>query len=611
MIKKFIPLILLFPILLFSSNQAFKKDIERYLEKDFYKFGIEYNKNTDKLVFSETDMLFENGKSKIRRPFVLILDNFFPRYLELLIKHKVNIKQIIIKGHTSSVNRSAKTEKEKYYLNKILSQERADAFLDYSKNINHKIVRKNIEWINMYFESNGMSSSELIYDNTGKEDEAGSRRIELEVIFNDELKEIPPSELVINKQYVNTIYLADYVKRLLVESDTLKEKYNLLKSFESEIKIANASFYPTATLNFKHTEYQESEPDKFTDTQSKDITLRYNVFNGFYDTEESDIRTYNYKSKQHLTEQIEGDLVFSLTEVFIGIKRQKDILKLSQSNLEDYDLWIAKEDIKFQNGMISLRNYAKIQSRDTTQRMNYRELYREYKDNISTFSRYLDFDEFDVPYFEELNPISKYLENKDEAQKDIVEFSPYVKESEQIIQMYKEKLEQSKVNFYPIIDLIAKKRQLDEHYEVAPSDETKETSIALEAKLEFYSGGKDKANHEKKLFEYREKLAKREAVIRDVNYRLDLAYNKYELAIQKKILLENLILKREDSLLGASYDYKFAKIDANELLDAVDDLYVAKKLFIENKYDMLLSKYQIFNHIGLIKNIILENEKKD
>ena len=136
-----------------------------------------------------------------------------------------------------------------------------------------------------------MSHSEPIYDQNGTEDSSASRRIDMQVIFNEEIKK---SVKIIEPVSPNTIYLADYVKRLLNESYTLKEKYNLLKSFESDIRIAKASFYPIVSLNFKHTDYSESTPDNFTDTQSKDITIRYNIFNGFKDLEETNINQYNY-----------------------------------------------------------------------------------------------------------------------------------------------------------------------------------------------------------------------------------------------------------------------------------------------------------------------------
>jgi len=609
MLRKII-LVILFQVMLFGSYNTFRDDVEKYLEKDFLKFGIEYNRNANKIIFSENRMLFQNGEDKIQKPFKLVLNDFFPRYLELLIKHKVNIKNVIIKGHTSSENRRGHTIIEKNKLNQILSQKRADNFLHYSQNIKNDTVKKNFHWIKSHFISKGVSSKRLIYDNNGKENVEASRRIELEIIFNQELKKVSDNPIFAIKNH-NSVYLADYIKRLLLESPTLKEKYNLLKSFEKDRKIAEAAFYPTVTLNFNQTHYSESKPDKFTNVQSKDVTVRYNIFNGFRDLEENNIRKYVYKSNEYLNEQIENDLIFSLTESFLNISKEKEILHLSELNLKDYDLWIAKEDVKFQNGMISLRNYAKIESRDTIQRMNHKELYKKFQDNVSTFKRYIDLNEDEINNFEKLNLQHKYFEDEELAYKDIQRYSPYMKESMQIIKMYKEKLEQSKVHFYPIIDLVAKKSSLNEHYKMQKTDETDETSIALIAKLELYSGGKDSANNEKKLFEYREKIAKKESVARDLQYKLNLVFNRYNLAKKKENLLKKLILKRENSLLGASYDYKFAKIDANKLLDSVDDLYNAKKLYIENKYALLISKYKILNNIGLIKKIILENQIKE
>ena len=610
MFKNILLCVLFLNLSAYASNKAFNDDIKRYLEKDFYKFGIVYDDSKDKIIFTESEMLFQNGKNNLRKPFKTIIKSFFPSYINLLNKHKINIQSVIIKGHTSSKNRMAQKYVMKFELNKILSQQRADEFLKYASHIDSVIVRENFDWIKKNFISKGMSHSEPIFDQDGNEDESASRRIEIQIIFNKDLKFIKPSK-IIESNIDDTKKLSHYVQRLLDESYSLKEKYNLLKSFESDIRIAKAAFYPTVSVNFRHTDYSESTPDNFTDTQSKDIMIRYNIFNGFKDIEETNIKKYTYIMNQYLNEQIESDLIYSLVDSFINIKKQKDILELAKINLLDYDLWISKEDIKFQNGMISLRNYAKIQSRDTTQRMNYRELTKQYKDNISTFRRYLDFETKDIENLEDIDLSNKYIKHKDIAYYDIKRYSPYLKEARQIVKIYKEKLEQSKVHFYPAVNVTVKKSRLNENYETTSTTITNDTSIAIEASLELYSGGKDSANNEKKLFEYKEKVSKKKDVMRDVKYKLDLAFNKLDLTLEKDALLISLIEERENSLLGASYDYKFAKIDANGLLDNVDDLYSAKKMYIENKYDISLSKYKILNVIGIIKNIILEQEIKE
>ncbi|MEA2017502.1 MAG: TolC family protein [Campylobacterota bacterium] len=624
MIKKLILIFLFSVSLLYSNNDIFNDEIDEKLSDEFKRVGITYLDETNTIRFNNNGLTYLVGKNSMTDIFKNSLDITYPKFLNILLGYKDDIEKIYIKGYSSSEYIKTENIEDKYQLNLILSQERAEIVHRYLNMILNSIdISKDDKfWLNSKISALGMSSSNLIYDENGKEDKEKSRRIEIEVVFKNK-----PIEVIVEDQKsdvvesvkkvdyeidpVDTIYLSDYVRRLLVENPTLAEKYNFLKSIQKDMMIAKSAFKPTVDLNFKQTQYQESKPDALSDSQSKDITARYNIFNGFKDIEEVNINKYNYKSNQYLKEQVEADLIYALTEAFITIQKQKEILQLSAKNLIDYDNWIEKENIKFQNGMTSLRNYAKVESRDTVQRMNYQELNREYQDSISMFKRYLDFSVEDIPFFEKLKPYSKYLKNKDIAYYDANRLSPFLKEANTNIVLYKEKMNKQKVDFYPTVDLVAKKSILDENFEVAASAKTEETYVALEAKLALYSGGKDKHRYEKTVFEHRQKIRKRDEVARDVKYKVDLAFNKYELLLAKDELLVTLINKREESLVGATYDYDFAKIDANGLLDSVDGVYDAKKLYITNKYDILLSQYKILNNVGVIKNYILEDWTKE
>ena len=90
------------------------RDIYKELRTDFYKYGVTYVPEDNKIIFDETEMLFENGSAKMKKPLRYVLRSFFPKYLKVLLKHKNNIDKVIIKGHTSSRNNIAKTLKEKY-----------------------------------------------------------------------------------------------------------------------------------------------------------------------------------------------------------------------------------------------------------------------------------------------------------------------------------------------------------------------------------------------------------------------------------------------------------------------------------------------------------------
>jgi len=617
MINKILLSIFLIFSFAYSNSDEFNQEVEKNLSEDFKRFGVIYIKESKVIRFNKLELLYSAGNNEMTDNFKNSLDFIYPKFLQIMLHYRDNIENIYVKGHSSSEHRKTEKIEDKYQLNLILSQERAEKVKQYLSKVMEKsiILEDDKKWLKEKISAHGMSSSKLIYNDDLTENKEKSRRIEIEVVFKEEIIETPiVVEEKTNTVYYDdqcTVYLVDYIKRLLIENPTMQERYQFLLSIKKDIDIANSSFKPIVELNFKHTEFQESTPDNYTDTQSKDITVRYNIFNGFKDVEEKKINKYNYDSNKYFREQIESDLIFALTETFITIQKQNEIRNIARENLLDYDRWLAKEDIKFQNGMIGLNSYAKIQSRDTEQRMNYAELNRKYKDSISTFQRYLDFSVEDIPCFERLRPHSKYLRNKDIAFHDAQRLSPYIKEAEANINLYREKMKKQNVNFYPTVDLIGKKSLLDENYETTASIANKETSLALQARLELYSGGKESNAHEKAQIEYKQKLKKKEEVKRDVQYKMNLSFNKYDLVIAKEELLNTLVAKREDSFLGATYDYNFAKIDANALLDTVDSLYDAKRQFIENKYDLQIEQYKIFNQIGIIKNYILEDWTKD
>ncbi|MCK5294845.1 MAG: TolC family protein [Arcobacteraceae bacterium] len=612
-------------IFIFSITVLFSSELSREQEKlyneiinefkdDFEIWDVTFDKKSFLIRFAKNEILFKIGKVERSNLFNIVLKDFYPRYINIVAKNKEIVKKLLIKGHTSSENAKFKTKKEKYNRNLILSLERSDSVLRYVMELTDDSIVSNKDWIESIIESKGLSSSELILDKYGKEDKKLSRRIEFGIIFNEtnlnyEEAKVVDIESDILEEERKVITLSDYVKRLLDENPYIDEQFQLLSSIRQDIKIANSAFYPTAALNYNYKKYYNYDDgtlsEKDFDT-SKDITVRYNIFNGFNDSDEKRIAQLNYRTNIFTKDQVENELIYNIVEAFITIQKTNEYYELSRKNYSDYIKWMDKEEIRFQNGLVSLADYSKIHARGISRFMNFEEDTKRYVDSITTMQKYIDFNDSDMEYFEVLNPYSIYFESSLLAIKDCQDLSPYIKEANQNIKLYKAKLEKSKVHFYPKVDLIGKQSVLYEENTVVPSTTTDETSLTLEASMQFYSGGKDQANYKKKLFEYRQKIQKRDAVVRDVIYKVDLSLNSYELTTVKNEYLIDLVNKREEEYLASNYDYKFAKIDANGLLDVVDAVYNAKRQYIENRYEMILSKYKVLNQIGIIKNNIFE-----
>ena len=131
--------------------------------------------------FMAPDVLFQSGTADLQPKFMLILDDFFPRYLNLLNKFRASIDEIRIEGHTSSVWEEAASEDEAYFHNMALSQARTRIVLQYVLSLNDVASLK--KWARAHITANGLSSSQLVFDGL-KEDRARSRRVEFRVRTN-------------------------------------------------------------------------------------------------------------------------------------------------------------------------------------------------------------------------------------------------------------------------------------------------------------------------------------------------------------------------------------------------------------------------------------------
>lgn len=161
------------------------KDMYKEFEKDLNKWGAEIDADTT-IRFKEPDVLFATGDAELKPKFVEILDDFFPRYVNILTSDKYRnvIQEVRIEGHTSSFWAKSISVKEAYFKNMALSQARTRSTLQYVMSIPE--VETEFEWLKRFVTANGLSSSHLILNSFGKEDFGRSQRVEFRVRTDSE-----------------------------------------------------------------------------------------------------------------------------------------------------------------------------------------------------------------------------------------------------------------------------------------------------------------------------------------------------------------------------------------------------------------------------------------
>lgn len=164
------------------------EDLYDEFREDLPEWGAELDRDSLTVRFEDPDLLFEEGSSKLRPRFRLILDDFFPRYAYILNsdKYRQNIEEVRIEGHTSSVWRTTTSKEDSYFLNMELSQARTRSTLRYVLSLPR--VRNDLVWLRRHLTANGLSFSRLILTADNAEDPIASRRVEFRVKTNAEEK---------------------------------------------------------------------------------------------------------------------------------------------------------------------------------------------------------------------------------------------------------------------------------------------------------------------------------------------------------------------------------------------------------------------------------------
>ncbi|RBQ31638.1 hypothetical protein CRU92_05330 [Arcobacter sp. FW59] len=171
-----------------ETMQGLSKALNKEFEKDLKGWGAVIDKDLT-IRFQQPDITFDRNSANLKLEFKKILDDFFPRYINIMMSNNFinNIEEIRIEGHTSSEGN--------YFNNMELSQDRSRTTLEYimsSSNINLTIEQK--EWLKKHFRAIGYSSAKplnkngLTLEQEEKEDFEKSRRVEFRVRTNIEDK---------------------------------------------------------------------------------------------------------------------------------------------------------------------------------------------------------------------------------------------------------------------------------------------------------------------------------------------------------------------------------------------------------------------------------------
>lgn len=153
--------------------------LEQEFRNDLVKWNAEIERETLTVRFLSPEILFAAGKADLSDKFKSVLEDFMPRYVNLLsTRFDSKIDEVRIEGHTSSEWESETSDNSAFIKNMWLSQARTREVLEYSLNLPD--VQHLSPWMIKKVSANGLSSARLVITD-GKENKPRSRRVEFNI----------------------------------------------------------------------------------------------------------------------------------------------------------------------------------------------------------------------------------------------------------------------------------------------------------------------------------------------------------------------------------------------------------------------------------------------
>jgi outer membrane protein OmpA-like peptidoglycan-associated protein len=168
-----------------DTQVAIYESLMAEFEHDLERWHAEIDRESLEFRFKSPEVLFGQGDINLRPEFKAILANFFPRYLSVLDGFHDAIDEVRIEGHTSSVWNRWTSADDAYFNNMELSQGRTRAVLHYVYTLLPGDSQRR-EWVRRHVAAVGYSSSRLVHDAEGREDQERSRRVTFRVLTNAE-----------------------------------------------------------------------------------------------------------------------------------------------------------------------------------------------------------------------------------------------------------------------------------------------------------------------------------------------------------------------------------------------------------------------------------------
>jgi len=383
----------------------------------------------------------------------------------------------------------------------------------------------------------------------------------------------------------------------------VKEKIHAYRKVVSDRAIAESGWRPSIDLQASTGYYDTETPSTNNESvdynsSSVELSLTQNLFNG-YDTTNQIAQTNARKNAALFDVYDTADnIALRAIQSYLEVLKQKRLYQLAIDNVAAHEKILAQITERNLSGVGRRSQLQQTEGRLAGAQASLIAQQNNLEDAATQLhqilGRYVDLESLSEPDLPAIP--QKTLEKL--TDKALVDH-PAMRVAESNIVAAQSDYRRSLKTRYPNIDL----RLATEYGNNLDRDDdldgdSQETSLVLNLTYNFYSGGKNDAETEKRVSAVYEQKEFAARVRRQVINTLRLSWTADDLLVQQLIFLNNHVIKAGQTVESYREEFFIGQRDLLDLLDAENELNRTRNQYAVAKFDSFGARYRIYEGIG-------------
>jgi adhesin transport system outer membrane protein len=396
----------------------------------------------------------------------------------------------------------------------------------------------------------------------------------------------------------------------------IRQAFARFKSKEEDVNRASAGYLPTVDITAGYGyEYTDSPGNRrsalgFDDGETElgrgefGVSLRQMLFDGMFTSSEVKRTKFEASAEQWALISTAEDLALSVSQAYLNYLKNQQLVTLSEKNVESHQVIYGQIKERTDSGMGSIADLSQVTGRLARAQSNLIAARNNYQDARAEFISLTNIapDDLVMPV-----PDADMLPN-DNASGLILAIKdhPIIKSARQDINAARAFGGSVKANYYPKLSLevaanadndVAGENGLN-RFGTNVGGHRNDFSVMLRMRYNLYSGGKDVALERSAAYQTIEAKEINYRAHRQVTESYGLAWNAYSMLGLQKQYIQQHVVTSKDTQEAYQQQFSLGQRSLLDLLDTENELFQARKDYLDANFDELSARYRLLNVTG-------------